>query len=255
MRPKILHYCWFGNQAMPEKELSCTSTWKKLLPDWEFKLWNEQTYDLNGSVFARQAYDKKMFAFVSDCVRAEVLYRFGGLYLDTDVELYPQFRAILGSCRNFVGFETKRQVGTAVMAFEPRHSVIKELCECYSGDFTRNGKMAIEANVAYLTEILQKRGLLLNRETQQIDDVMVFDREYFFPKRLDDDKFNITEKTVAIHRCSGSWMSERQRKRGKNFLWVKVMRPILLGMKAALKTLIGSDRTKKIENSIRNILR
>ena len=254
-RPKKIHYCWFGNKAIPEKEKGCIESWNSVLPDWKIVLWNESSYDLNRFKFARQAYDKGMFAFVSDCVRADVLFRFGGLYLDTDVKLFSGFSELLAGHRNFVGFETKRQVGTAVMAFEPHHSAMKELVEYYSGDFAINGQMVIEANVAYLTQILQNRGLLLNRQTQEVEGITVFNREYFFPKRLADDSFQITPNTVAVHCCSGSWMSLRQKKRGKSFFWVKIMRPVLLLSKRVLLFIVGKRATKKIEMSIRNVLR
>ena len=254
-RPKIIHYCWFGPKTIPELECKCIESWKKYLPDWELKFWNEQNFDLDISLFAKQAYEAKQYAFVSDYVRAYVLYNYGGLYLDTDVEILPGFSRILDKNANIVGFETKSQVGTAIMAFVPKHQIIENFLKNYQGTFADKNTMNITANVAYLTDALVEKGLVLNRITQQVGDVIVYARDYFFPKKQEKDTFFITERTVAVHRCSGSWMTERQKKRGKNKFWIKVIRPVLRFCKKLLILLFGKKNIRDLEIKIRTFLR
>ena len=64
--PKIIHYCWFGGNPLPELAKKCITSWKKFLPDYEIKEWNEQNYDVRKIPYTAQAYDAKKYAFVSD---------------------------------------------------------------------------------------------------------------------------------------------------------------------------------------------
>ena len=85
--PKKIHYCWFGRNEIPEKTLRCIESWKKYCPDYEIIQWNEDNYDINKIPYMKDAYKEKKWAFVSDYARLDVIYQYGGIYLDTDVEL------------------------------------------------------------------------------------------------------------------------------------------------------------------------
>ena len=80
--PKIVHYCWFGNGEKPQDVKECIASWKAQMPDYEFMEWNESNFDVEHAIpYVKQAYEAKKFAFVSDYVRIQALYRFGGIYL------------------------------------------------------------------------------------------------------------------------------------------------------------------------------
>lgn len=96
MIPKIIHYCWFGRGKMPELAEHCLASWRKFLPDYELKLWNEDSFDVNRLRFTRQAYERRKFAFVTDYVRLYALKSFGGIYMDTDVEVLRSLDDLLG---------------------------------------------------------------------------------------------------------------------------------------------------------------
>ena len=87
IRNKILHYCWFGNNPLPAETVQYMESWKKFLPDFEIMRWDESNFDVHSVPFTEQAYKEKKWAFVSDYVRCYALYKYGGLYLDTDVEV------------------------------------------------------------------------------------------------------------------------------------------------------------------------
>lgn len=127
--PKIIHYCWFGKNEMPLKEKECVAGWKKFYPDYEFKIWNEDNFDYNKCIYARQAYERGYYAFVSDYVRAKVLYEYGGIYLDTDVKIIKKLPNVPE--KGFLGFERRKFIGTAVMAAEPESELIAELLDYY----------------------------------------------------------------------------------------------------------------------------
>ena len=85
--PHIIHYCWFGRNPKSELVLNCIESWKKYLPGYEIREWNEDNYDVTQVNFVKEAYENQKWAFVSDYVRFDVLYQFGGIYFDTDVEV------------------------------------------------------------------------------------------------------------------------------------------------------------------------
>ena len=105
MIPKIIHYCWFGRNPLPELALKCIASWKKYMPDYEIKEWNEDNFDVNIIPYTAEAYAQKKYAFVSDYARFWILYRYGGIYFDTDVEVIRPIDDIIAR-GNFMGFET-----------------------------------------------------------------------------------------------------------------------------------------------------
>ena len=226
--PKIIHYCWFGKNEMPLKEKECVAGWKKFYPDYEFKIWNEDNFDYNKCIYARQAYERGYYAFVSDYVRAKVLYEYGGIYLDTDVKIIKKLPNVPE--KGFLGFERRKFIGTAVMAAEPESELIAELLDYYEQhEFVQQkGYIDSIANVSILTDICRRKGLIPDGRKQKIEGFEIFSRELFYPKKLNENTFETTGETCAIHMCSNSWMTEREKKRGNNKIWINVLRPVLI---------------------------
>ena len=102
--PRMIHYCWFGNGEKPKFICDCINTWKAVLNDYEIVEWNESNFDVNSNIFVKQAYESGKYAFVSDYARFWILYNYGGLYFDTDVEVIKSFDEIL-SKGPYMGFE------------------------------------------------------------------------------------------------------------------------------------------------------
>jgi mannosyltransferase OCH1-like enzyme len=255
--PKIIHYCWFGPKPIPKLELKCMESWKVFFPDYKFMFWNEKTFDINEVSFVKQAYETKHFAFVSDYVRTKVLYEYGGIYLDTDVEILQSFDRVLKKENCFLGFETRAKLGTALMGFTPQHNILNTFLTFYRDNnfINKGGDVNTIANVTILTDILSKSGLITNGTAQTINDIEVFPREYFYPKKISDIEFRITSETIAIHKCSNSWMTKRERNRGNNKIWINIMRPLLRSCRNFGLNAFGAERIQKIEIKIRNILK
>ncbi|MEH7419501.1 capsular polysaccharide synthesis protein, partial [Neobacillus drentensis] len=110
--PKTIHYCWFGEKEKPELVKKCLNSWKETLPDYQIIEWNEKNFDINANKYVKEAYQSGKFAFVSDYVRVFVLYRFGGIYLDTDVEVFKPFDIFLHHS-SFWGFEQENYIATS----------------------------------------------------------------------------------------------------------------------------------------------
>ena len=118
MIPKTIHYCWFGRNPLPELAKKCIASWRRCLPDYEIKEWNEDIFDVNIIPYTQQAYEAKKYAFVSDYARFWILYHYGGLYFDTDVEVIKPFDDIVER-GPFMGFELDSINGATTIGVAP----------------------------------------------------------------------------------------------------------------------------------------
>lgn len=208
--PKIIHYCWFGKKPLPPDCQKLIATWEKHLPDYEIRRWDETTFDVTASEYVRAAYAAGKYAFVSDCARLYALKKYGGIYLDTDIEVVRSFDSLLRGYSAVFGFESHEKVMTAFMAAQPEHPIICEFLEYYADRVFDPADPV--PNTVPLTEILERRGLVLNNRTQQLDgDVMIFPLTYFQAYDFSKALLCVTENTCTIHRCFGSWCSPKER--------------------------------------------
>ena len=95
MIPKIIHYCWFSGDPFDEKTKKCIETWKKTCPDYEIRECNALNFDMGINDFVKEAYEAKKWAFVADFARLYLLYHYGGVYMDGDVELVKNIDTFL----------------------------------------------------------------------------------------------------------------------------------------------------------------
>ena len=117
MIPKIIHLCWLSGDPYPAKIAKCLDTWKKHLPDYEVMLWDTNRFDLNSSIWVRQAFEKKKYAFAADYIRFYALYHYGGIYLDSDVEVLKSFDDLL-DLPYFMGAEKAHTPEAAIIGAE-----------------------------------------------------------------------------------------------------------------------------------------
>jgi mannosyltransferase OCH1-like enzyme len=255
--PKIIHYCWFGPKPMPELELKCIESWQLFLPRYKLMFWNEETFNINQHEFAKQAYENKYYAFVSDLVRTQVLFEYGGIYLDTDLEVFSGFEKLIMNDEVILGFENKSFIGTAMMASIPNHKIFLDFANYYRdlSFISKKGDVQITANPSILAEILKQYDIVFNGKEQFASGIHIYSRDYFYPKKIKNGQFRITDNTVSIHHFEGSWLSERQKKRGQNIFWIEIIRPVLRSAMILLSNLISKDKTKLVENKIRNLLK
>ena len=128
--PKVIHYCWFGNNPKPEIVNKCINTWKIKMPDYTIKEWNEDNFKIADFKFAIDAYEKKKWAFVADYCRLWVLYNYGGIYLDTDMEILHDLTPF--TCNEaFTGVEDSENIAFGIWGCKPGDQFIKEILDYY----------------------------------------------------------------------------------------------------------------------------
>ena len=209
--PKVIHYCWFGGNPLPNDAIECIASWKKYFPGYEIKEWNESNFDLNCCDYVREAYEAKKWAFVSDYARFWILYYYGGLYFDTDVEVIKPFDDIIKRGA-FIGCEQANKCAPGLgLGVNPGLGLFKEILDMYHGIHFKKENGDLNTNntvVTYTTDIMLKHNWKPDGTIQEIDGVYIYPPEYFCPMDYITGKINITSNTYSIHHFTASWHSK-----------------------------------------------
>jgi len=208
--PKVIHYCWFSEKPMPDKLQKCISSWKKYCPDYEIIRWDENNYDVNKTIYTKQAYENKKWGFIPDIARLEILYKYGGIYLDTDVELIRDLDDLL-YVPGFCGVEKWGSVNFGGCSGSIKgNPVIKYILdERISEPFQyEDGTLNLKTCGIYETLPLIKRGFKVNDKTQIIDSFVVYSSEFFHPADYMSGQVKMTDNTFSIHHFDGGWIDE-----------------------------------------------
>ena len=164
MIPKTIHYCWFGRGEKNPLIQACIASWRKYLPDYRIVEWNEDSFDVDSTLWTRQAYAAKKWAFVSDYVRLWALEQYGGLYMDVDFRVYRPFDDLMSWYPAFAGYEgSKRQpVMQGVIASEPHGAWVRDMLQTYANrTFIKpDGSLDLTPNTAYFTDRLEAQGFV-----------------------------------------------------------------------------------------------
>jgi hypothetical protein len=216
--PKIIHYCWFGKNPLPGDVQKCIESWKKVLPDYELMLWNEDHFDLTSNQFVYEAYSNKKYAFVTDYVRLFALYNYGGIYMDTDVEVIKNLDVFL-SHRAFTSFENESFIPTGLMASCKEHEWIGALLETYKDRkfVLDNGKLYNVPNTKTITDLtVSKYNLILDNSYQVLEgDIHIYPADFFCAKDWRTGKIHKTDNTYTIHHFMGSWVPKKDKVIGR----------------------------------------
>lgn len=206
MIPKIIHACWLGKADMPEDQKAYVEGWKKLHPDYEIILWTDETFSryLDDSAFVTEALKRKKYGFLSDYFRFTVLYEFGGIYVDTDVEMFKSLDEFL-DCRMFMGFIFDSSVGTALFGTEKHNPLMLKWLEILKSDFEKKGDFTVSNDwiTGYFLEHF--KDFRLNGKRQSLEcGIEIYPKEWF-------ERFDISGKGgYAEHHCYGSWNDNKR---------------------------------------------
>ena len=226
MIPKVIHYCWFGGNPLPKSAQKCIASWRKYLPDYEIKEWNESNFDVNIIPYTAEAYKAKKYAFVSDYARFWILYKYGGLYFDTDVEVIKNMDDIIAK-GPFMGCENEAKAGTTPsqlgvapglglgvnpglgLGVNPGLELYGEILDIYKYKhyILPDGSFSTDTVVTITTDLLCKYGLKNTAEEQKIAGILIYPKEYFCPKDWKTGKISFGLNTYTIHHYDATWLS------------------------------------------------
>lgn len=243
MIPKTIHYCWFGRNPKPKLAEKCIKSWKKYCPDYALIEWNEDNYDLNSApLYVRQAYDAQKWAFVTDYVRLQIVYEYGGIYMDTDVELIKPLDSLL-THRAYFGFEDKTYVATGLgFGAEKGTPILKELMDDYQDisfmhlDGTYDATPCPNRN----TEIFRKHHLIQDGSRQFLaGDILILPSICLCPIDFETKIRRYSPETISIHWYDASWQTEEERAECDAYAKKQRKKVMLLYIKQKAKQLFG----------------
>lgn len=243
MIPKVIHYCWFGGKPLPELAIKCINSWKKYCPDYEIKEWNENNFDICMCDYTKEAYKNEKWAFVSDYARFWILYNYGGIYFDTDVELLAHIDDLVEK-GPFMGVEkpityneiTKKYrlsvaPGLGLAAY-PNMDLYNQIIEQYHelSFVDKNGRLIQTTVVEIVSKILEKYQMIKIDDVRfLIEDVYIYKKDVFCPLDYFSGVLEITESTRSIHHYTASWQSEEEKRNVEIFIKAKKKYGPILG--------------------------
>lgn len=205
MIPQVINYCWFGGNTLSELAQKCIASWRKYLPDYEIKEWNESNFDLNCCQYVKEAYEAKKWAFVSDYARFWILYNYGGLYFDTDVEIIRDMNNIIAKGA-FMGCEAVNKCNPGLgLGADPGLDFYKEILDYYECLHFSYENGTAKTVVHHTTALLENHGWQGKGYIEEIKGIYIYPTEYFCPYSYITGKWNITNNTVSIHHYTASW--------------------------------------------------
>ncbi len=210
--PKIIHYIWLGGKELPKIAEKCIESWKKFCPDYEIKRWDESNLDLSKYQFVKDALDNKKYAFASDVLRTEILYTYGGIYFDVDVELIKPIDNILEDADCVMGFETSNLLNPGLfIASNQGNEDLKNILQIYKGlKFDINNLMGLTVCEVF-TKYFAQKGLSRENKNQTIGNTRFYASEYFSPIDVVTNKKKTTQNTYSIHWYNASWYTPKQK--------------------------------------------
>ena len=253
--PKIIHYCWFGGGEIPERDRKCIESWKKYCPDYEIKEWNESNYDVTQIPYMKEAYDARRWGFVPDFARMDIVHRYGGIYMDTDVELIRSLDPLLEN-KAYAGLEAEAESIGFGLGFgaEKGCEILKELCDYYRTlKFVNDdGTLNMTPNPIIVTEYFENKGYKIDpNKICKVGDFTVFPEEYFCPQAFASGRVHITNNTYSIHHYHASWQTDSEKEELQTYhkftnIFGDKLGELLYQTKKILKTAGFATAMKKI---------
>lgn len=242
MIPRIIHYCWFGRNPKPHLVKKCIRSWNKYCRQYQLMEWTEDNFDLGlAPQYVQDAYKEKKWAFVADYVRLDALVKYGGIYLDTDIELLGSLDPFLKN-EAFSGTEDGVHVSAGLMGCVKNYSLFRGFRDYYKSlsFYNEDNTINITTIVVMLTQLCEEKGYVPGNFFQNIEGFVIYPSEYFYPLSIDDAILRKTANTVAIHWFAGSWETKEKRR------WRK-KRQLKNRIKLILVSFIGNKRFEKLK--------
>jgi len=213
MIEKTIHYIWLGSKNVPEKFRAFIEGWRTLHPDWEIVKWNEENFDCQSNSWIKSAIEQKNYPLAADVMRTWILLNHGGVYLDTDIELFKPLDRLAEENDFFIGYETDFWFGCAVLGAKKGHKIMHEVYERYLEPCEKlNTRSNMLCVLNFTASIKRLYDVKLDGKTAKIgDNAIILSTDWFFPKNYITRKTKKTENTAAMHNYSSVWFSAGKR--------------------------------------------
>lgn len=212
--PKIIHYCWFGGKTLPKQAKKCIESWKKFCPDYKIIEWNEKNFNIHCCKYVEEAYEAQKWAFVSDYARFLGLFKMGGIYFDTDIEVLKSFDSLLDNAA-FFGFG-RTSLTLPVFGAEKECACIKDIIDDYSKrSFIKKDGTYDTTTIEFTAQkiLCEKYNLIMNGVKQHLPtDIVIYPKQYFSSTDWSTGIITKNPELFVIHYAEGTWMTDEQKK-------------------------------------------
>lgn len=227
MIPKIIHFCWLSDEPYPERIQKCLDSWKMKLPDYEITCWDTKNFDINICAWTKQAFACKKYAFVADYVRFYALYNYGGIYLDSDVEVLKSFDDLLNK-KCFWGYEYTGLPEAAVVGCESKMLWLQIAIQWYETHHFMNDDGSYNQIIAplvfkYAFEKFYGVFLLDDGKLHSDSDYEIFSYEGFSPKNCFNGKIFTTDSSYTVHHFNSAWLKKSFITKTKKFVHIMLI--------------------------------
>lgn len=211
--PKRINYIWLGKKEIPYRLRKCMESWEKYCPDYEIVQWNEDKYNFKKNTYMKQAYEAGAYGFVPDFARLDILYTYGGLYMDTDVEVIRSLDELLYQDA-FCGVEKWQTVNFGGCSGAVQNNkMIREFMENRERltFLKKDGSYNKLTCGFYDTQVILKHGYRISGKSQKVKEINIYASEFFHPYDYTSGITTITANTYCIHHFNGGWMDKRMK--------------------------------------------
>lgn len=218
--PKIIHYCWLSNDPFPKDIAAYMDSWKSVLPDYEFMLWDLNKDNVGEKLWVKQAFKAKKYAYAADYIRIYALHEYGGIYLDTDVEVIKNFDDLL-HLPYFAGTEGDNWIEAAILGAEKGADWLKDILSYFNKPFINSdGSYAMITLPQVMNSIIEKKRQINVAGRKEIFESIdqyyqshfyLFEEDFFSPKNMGTGIIKKTNNTYAIHHFAMSWIPSNKK--------------------------------------------
>lgn len=238
---KTIHYIWLGGKPKSKLICKCIQTWREKMPDWQIKEWNESNLDLDINTYCRDAYNSGRYAFASDVLRFSILSKYGGLYMDVDVEILKPIDDLLEKHEAFSGFEYNDRLinpGLILYSKGPHNSVIDRMLESYQDSKFEVDELMPQTVCERMTELLILAGMRPDGTFQTVENFTVFPATYFCPTNNIWSVQLFSDETRTIHHYNASWLGGNNIKTQLKKVFCKAIGPKMIKAAKRLRDII-----------------
>ena len=250
MIPKIIHFCWISEESLPQDIQAYIDGWKKMMPDYKIMKWDKSLFDINKVPFVKQAYEHRKWAFVADYIRVYALYNYGGIYLDSDVEVLKRFDDLL-HLDMMLGYENSsiKSLEVAVWGAKKGHPVLYDILKKLENRvfIKEDGSFDMQPLPIFVRNIIKESHKYTCKDVQSIEDcinspdsyIYIFPFYYFSPKSHVTNQIMMNEKSYCIHHFKASWLVPKIRRKLAFIAYIKRNFPPIVAAINFIRHLIG----------------